>query len=133
MQHSKVQLLTNEGDVVDTDVQGPLMVARGQRVRFLMRPKCVAYRPEHITIDDEPQDWKVYDVNIHGRSQFHRTGDDERDAIPGDAFNAMSNPISGRLHLETVQTAMNFWIDVAYMGSRPDAPFICTIRGTAAL
>ena len=132
MQNSQVTFLTNEGSPIEADVQGPLLVARGQRARFLIRLKCIAFRPESVVINEEPDHWKVYDFNIHGRSQFNRMGNYEEDAVPGDMFRA---EFADRkiFHFETVQTAMNLWIDVVYMGPRPDAPFVCTVRGTAAL
>jgi hypothetical protein len=34
--------------------------------------------------------------------------------------------------METIQTAMPFWIDVTYIGQHPDAAFLCTIKGLAA-
>jgi hypothetical protein len=131
MQHSKVTFLTNEGVPVEASVQGPLLVARGERARFLVRLKCLAFRPQSMVIDEAPDEWKVYDFNIHGHSQFTRTGDDEKDAIPGDMFRAGNG--GPPLGLQTVQTAMNLWIDVMYTGPRPDAPFVCSVRGLAAL
>jgi hypothetical protein len=149
MQYSRVQFLTNEGSPVEADVQGPLLVARGQRARFLVRLKCAAYRVESIVIDEDPSSWKIYDFNIHGRSQFQRFGDDEKDAVPGYVFaggatnvsdelvRCRKHPVGGGLtaplFFQTVQTAMNLWIDVGYAGLATDAPFVCTIRGTAAL
>lgn len=132
MQNSRVQLVTNEGVIIEADVTGPILVARGQRARFLVKHKCVAFRPVSVIIDEAPDDWRVYDFNIHGRSQFTRMGDDEKDAIPGDMFRA-ENADRRFFGFETVQTAMNLWIDVAYTGPRPDAPFVCTIHGIAAL
>lgn len=134
MQSSTITFRTNEGEPVEADVKGPMLVARGQRVRFIVRHKILAFRPEHIVIDEASNDWKVYDVSIHGRSQFTRSGDDETDAIPGDMFSAAQDAAGGlgTRSFETLQTAMNFWIDVAYVGPRSDAPFMCTIRGAAA-
>jgi len=129
MQNSTIRFLTNEDERVEAEITGPHLVAKGQRARFLIRPKCVAYKPQSLVIDESPGDWMIYDFNIHGRSQFMRTGDDDVDAIPGDV---LSSSVDNRFSFDTVQTAMNLWVDVKYIGPRPDAAFLCTIRGLVA-
>lgn len=124
-----IQFYDRVGSEIECEVVGPELVTRGQRARFICRQKCLAFRPEELTIVEAASDWQVYDINICGRSQMTRTGIDEADMIPGEIF---APGVDGIVSFETIQTAMPFWIDVAYVGMADAAPFRLAVRGTAA-
>lgn len=95
----------------------------------VVRPKCVAFRVERLEIE-RGQDWLVEDVLVHGKSQFRRPG-----SIPGDVFALPPATLGAFVSVpfDTIQTAMDFTMVVAYVGHESPVPaFACKAHGVAA-
>ncbi len=91
------------------------------------RPQNVAFRPERIVIGGSPGDWIVNDIKVGNQSQLSQSGD-----LPGEMFS--STMVDGFISFGTVQTAMDFVIQVTFIGdSEGGAPFFCGVLGTAAV
>lgn len=91
------------------------------------RPQNVAFRPERIVIGGTPGDWIVNDIKVGNQSQLSQSGD-----LPGEMFSATM--VDGFISFGTVQTAMDFVIQVTFIGdSEGGAPFFCGVLGTAAV
>ena len=86
-------------------------VPSGQLVTVVVRPSGHAFRPDRIIIETNPGDWVINDVRIGDRSQFSQPG-----TIPGEVF--ASAATDSFVSFETVQTAMDFAMDVIYVGAR---------------
>lgn len=74
------------------------------------RPQSVAYRPEKMIVGGTPADWLIDDIKVGNRSQFAQAG-----SIPAEAF--ASNALGNEVAFETVQTAMDFVVQVTYLGT----------------
>lgn len=91
------------------------------------RPQNVAYRPERIIIGGTPADWLVNDIKVGNRSQLSQAGE-----LPGEAF--ANTAIDTYVSMETVQTAMDFVVQVTYIGTNSaGAQFKAAVFGTAAI
>lgn len=91
------------------------------------RPQNIAYRPERIIIGGNPGNWNLTDIKVGNRSQFSQAG-----TINGITF--ANNSIDTFVSFETVQTAMDFVIQVTYVGTVSGGEqFLATVFGTAAI
>lgn len=89
------------------------------------RPQSQAYRPEKIIVGGTPTDWLIDDIKVGNRSQFSQAG-----SMPAEAF--ASNALGNEVLFETVQTAMDFVIQVTFLGaSSVGAQFRSVVFGTA--
>lgn len=89
------------------------------------RPQSMAYRPEKIIVGGTPTDWLIDDIKVGNRSQFSQAG-----SIPAEAF--ASNALGNEVAFETVQTAMDFVVQVTYLGTATaGAQFRSVIFGTS--
>ncbi len=73
------------------------------------RPQSMAYRPEKIIVGGTTTSWLIDDIKVGNRSQFSQAG-----SIPAEAF--ASNALGNEVAFETVQTAMDFVMQVTYLG-----------------
>jgi hypothetical protein len=104
-------------------------VSRGRRTRFTIRASVSHYCVGHLVIAD-PELWRVCDIRVHGHSQLasqHGSGPRvEDDGVMADALDP-------NVVRDAVQTAMNFTIDVVYLGGEPyGGDFECVMRCTVA-
>lgn len=91
------------------------------------RPQNVAYRPERIIIGGTPANWLIDDIKVGNRSQFAQAG-----SMPAEAFAATS--FDAHVSMETVQTAMDFVIQVTFVGTASAGEqFRGVVFGTAAV
>lgn len=91
-----------------------------------LQPTYAAFRVEDITIQGECEHWLVHDLKVGNRSQFLA----KMAPVPGTNFGP--NGVLARLRLETCQTAMDFVMEVEYIGpSVIGAVFEASIVGTA--
>jgi hypothetical protein len=91
------------------------------------RPQNVAYRPERIIIGGTPADWTINDIKVGNRSQLSQAGE-----LPGEAF--ANTAIDTFVSMETVQTAMDFVMQVTFIGTASaGAQFKAAVFGTAAI
>ena len=107
-----------------------ISLVQGKLYRIVGRPQRVAFRPERVNIGkgttpNGAADWVVHDIAVGHRSQFAQSG-----PIPGDMFG--SQAIDSFVSFDTIQTAMDFSMDVSYQGPNPSEPFTCAVLGTAA-
>ncbi len=133
---SLVRMIDQHGQPVALDVRqdgrAPGLVPPGRRVRFRVRTDTLAYRIHRLVLPECPQDWHVYDVYVGSRSQFSGVNPadiPENDGVPGEMFSAQVS--DDFVRFETVQTAMDLTIDVAYRGPvTGGAPFACHLQST---
>lgn len=91
------------------------------------RPQNVAYRPERIIVGGTPGNWLIDDIKVGNRSQFAQAG-----SMPAEAFAATS--FDAYVSMETVQTAMDFVIQVTFVGTASAGEqFRGVVLGTAAV
>lgn len=91
------------------------------------RPQNVAYRPERIIVGGTPTNWLIDDIKVGNRSQFAQAG-----SMPAEAFAATS--FDAHVSMETVQTAMDFVIQVTFVGTASAGEqFRAVVFGTAAV
>ena len=91
------------------------------------RPQNVAYRPERIVIGGTPANWTISDIKVGNRSQLSQAGD-----LPGELF--ANNTVDTYVSMETVQTAMDFVIQVTFIGTNSAGEqFRAGVVGTAAI
>lgn len=91
------------------------------------RPQNVAYRPERIVLGGTPANWTINDIKVGNRSQLSQAGE-----LPGEAFAATA--IDTFVSMETVQTAMDFVIQVTFIGTASAGEqFKAAVFGTAAV
>lgn len=91
------------------------------------RPQNVAYRPERIIVGGTPSNWLIDDIKVGNRSQFAQAG-----SMPAEAFAATS--FDAYVSMETVQTAMDFVIQVTFTGTASAGEqFRAVVLGTAAV
>ncbi len=89
------------------------------------RPQSMAYRPEKIIVGGTTASWLIDDVKVGNRSQFAQAG-----SIPAEAF--ASNALGNEVTFETVQTAMDFVMQVTYLGAATAGEqFRSVVFGTA--
>jgi hypothetical protein len=91
------------------------------------RPQNVAYRPERVVIGGTPGNWIVNDIKVGNRSQLSQAGE-----LPGEAF--ANTAVDTFISFETVQTAMDFVVQVTYAGAVSGGEtFRAAVFGTAAI
>ncbi len=91
------------------------------------RPQNVAYRPERINVGGTPTNWLIDDIKVGNRSQFAQAG-----SMPAEAFAATS--FDAYVSMETVQTAMDFVIQVTFVGTASAGEqFRAVVLGTGAV
>ena len=91
------------------------------------RPQNVAYRPERIVLGGTPANWLINDIKVGNRSQLSQAGE-----LPGEAF--ANTAIDTFVSFETVQTAMDFVIQVTFIGTNSAGEqFKAAVFGTAAI
>lgn len=91
------------------------------------RPQNVAYRPERIIVGGTPSNWLLDDIKVGNRSQFAQAG-----SMPAEAFAATS--FDAYVSMETVQTAMDFVIQVTFVGTASAGEqFRAVVLGTGAV
>lgn len=91
------------------------------------RPQNVAYRPERIVIGGTASNWTISDIKVGNRSQLSQAGD-----LPGEMFSNVA--IDTFVSMETVQTAMDFVIQVTFVGTNSAGEqFRAGVVGTAAV
>jgi hypothetical protein len=107
----------------------PLRIKPGGVTPVTVRPQWYAYRVEEIEIDGDPSRWRVHDVKVGNMSQFvSRTSPHP---VPGERFR--KGGIMSELRLATCQTAMDFTLDVEYVGPLAEGEvFEATLVGVAA-
>jgi hypothetical protein len=100
-------------------------LTRGMVVEVVIRPQRYAYRVEEIEINGDPSRWIVRDIKVGKVSQTMNAG-----KIPGERFR--KGGIMSELRLTTCLTAMDFVLDVEYVGPLPEGEvFSATLVGTA--
>lgn len=117
---------TGKGDDGDTSGDG-INLVKGKLYRITGRPQALAFRADRITIGKGSTpggaaDWNVHDITVGGRSQLAQRG-----VVPGDVFSSDAKDMF--VHFETCQTAMDFSMDVAYVGPQTTEPFHCVVVG----
>lgn len=91
------------------------------------RPQNVAYRPERIILGGTPANWTINDIKVGNRSQLSQAGE-----LPGEAF--ANTAIDTFVSMETVQTAMDFVMQVTFIGTNSAGEqFKAAVFGTAAV
>lgn len=91
------------------------------------RPQNVAYRPERIILGGTPGNWTINDIKVGNRSQLAQAGE-----LPGEAF--ANTAVDTYVSFETVQTAMDFVIQVTFIGTNSAGEqFKAAVFGTAAV
>jgi hypothetical protein len=91
-------------------------IERGRHFTLTARPQAIAMRPERIAIPDAFADqFLIHNIRVGNRSQLESFG-----PIAGGVF-AVSQLYKKQLTMETIQTAMDFVLDVEYVG--PDEFF----------
>jgi hypothetical protein len=91
------------------------------------RPQNVAYRPERIVLGGTPANWLINDIKVGNRSQLSQAGE-----LPGEAF--ANTAIDTFVSFETVQTAMDFVVQVTFIGTNSAGEqFKAAVFGTAAV
>jgi len=91
------------------------------------RPQNVAYRPERIIVGGTPSNWTINDIKVGNRSQLSQAGE-----LPGEAF--ANTAIDTFVSFETVQTAMDFVVQVTFIGTASAGEqFKAAVFGTAAI
>ncbi len=91
------------------------------------RPQNVAYRPERIIVGGTPSNWTINDIKVGNRSQLSQAGE-----LPGEAF--ANTAIDTFVSFETVQTAMDFVMQVTFIGTASlGEQFKAAVFGTAAI
>jgi hypothetical protein len=87
-----------------------------QSAQITIRPQRGPFRPQRIVIGGaNPADWLIDDIRVGNRSQMGGRG-----PLDGAAFGPQG--IDGEpldLDLEVIQTAMDFWMIVRYIGTNP--------------
>ena len=107
----------------------PLRIKPGQVFSVIGRPQFCAYRVEEIEIDGDPSRWRVHNIKVGNVPQSQQSF---RHPIPGERFR--KGGIMSDLRLETCQTAMDFVMEVEYVGPLDEGEvFEATLVGTAAL
>lgn len=111
---------------VRQDGRPPGLVRPGRRARFKIRAEALMYRVERVVLGD-CEDWHIHDVCVGGRSQLTNKGNSpEEDGFPGAALSP--DAVDCFLSFETTQTAMDFVLDVSYVGPAPDgAALACSL------
>jgi hypothetical protein len=127
----RVGLVDARGKVTENDPSGDgIHLVKGKLYRIVGRPQTVAMRPERIIIGKGStpggaSDWSVHDIKVGNRSQLSQSG-----VIPGDVFSEDAK--DSFVGFETLQTAMDFSMDVSYRGPLDAEPFMCSVIGTEA-
>jgi hypothetical protein len=127
----RVGLVNADGKIITEDPAGDgICLKKGKLYRIVGRPQRVAMRPERIcigkgTTPGGASDWNVHDIKIGNRSQLSQAG-----VIPGDVFS--ESAVDSFVGFETIQTAMDFSMDISYCGPLDAEPFMCTVIGTEA-
>lgn len=104
----------------------PMKVAPGKTFDVIVRPNFQAYRPEDFAIHSNRSHWLVHDIRIGNRQQFAG----KRAPTPGTEFGP--GGVLEHMKLDTIQTAMDFVLEVEYVGPNPEGEvFECTVIGTA--
>lgn len=108
----------------------PLRIKPGVVTPVTLRPQWRAYRVEEIEIDGDPSRWRVHDIKIGNVSQFTQFTNKSH-PVPGERFR--KGGIMSELRLNTCQTAMDFTLDVEYVGPLAEGEvFEATLVGVAA-
>jgi hypothetical protein len=107
----------------------PLRIKRGKVFSVIGRPQHLTYRVEEIEIDGNPARWRVHNIKVGNVSQG---AESFRHPIPGERFR--KGGIMSDLRFEPCQTAMDFVMEVEYVGPLDEGEvFEATLVGTAAL
>lgn len=107
----------------------PLRIKPGKVFSVIGRPQHLAYRVEEIEIDGDPSRWCVHSIQVGNVPQGAQSF---RHPIPGERFR--KGGIMSDLRLDTCQTAMDFVMEVEYVGPLAEGEvFGATLVGTAAL
>jgi hypothetical protein len=128
----RVGYVDADGVLIGSPPEGDgLRLVAGKIYRIMIRCQRVAFRPERLVIGkgDSPHgaaDWLVHNMIVGGRSQLMQSG-----ALPGDMF--AIDAADSFVTFETLQTGMDFCIDVSYQGTTAAEPFYGSIMGTAAI
>lgn len=107
----------------------PLRIKPGKIFSVVGRPQHLTYRVEEIEIDGDPTRWRVHNIKVgnvpQGAQPFMHP-------IPGERFR--KGGIMSDLRLEPCQTAMEFVMEVEYVGPLDEGEvFEATLVGTATL
>ena len=95
----------------------------GTTAQVTARPQGIAFRPERVIIGNVPADWVVNDIKVGNESQLAQSGD-----LPGEMFSATT--VDGFVTFRTVQSAMDFVMQVTYIGDNPKGEaFLCGVIG----
>ena len=98
----------------------------GKTFDVVVRPQCLAFRPEDLAIHGDRKHWMVHDIKVGNRSQF--VG--KRGPALGSEFGP--GGILEHMRLETVQTSMDLVLCVEYVGPEPEGVvFEATMVGTS--
>jgi hypothetical protein len=104
----------------------PMKIKPGKPFAVIVRPQCLAFRPEDLAIHGDRVRWMVHDIKVGNRSQFAG----KRGPAPGTEFGP--GGILEHMRLETCQTAMDLVLEVEYIGPEADGEvFEATMVGTA--
>jgi hypothetical protein len=107
---------------------GETRIRPGQRAEIVSRPQQAALNVERILIPDAiATDFLIHDIRIGGQAQFAQEG-----ALPGDMF--ATTAVETFVSFETIQIAMDFVIEVEYVGTNPEGEvFNAVVFGTAEI
>jgi hypothetical protein len=95
----------------------------GTTAQVTARPQGIAFQPQRVIIGNNPQDWVVNDIKVGNESQLAQSGD-----LPGEMFS--STTVDGFVSFRTVQSAMDFVMQVTYIGNiQEGSAFICGVLG----
>lgn len=107
----------------------PLRITPGKVFSVIGRPQHLTYRVEEIEIDGDPTRWRVHNIKVGNMSQGAQPF---MHPIPGERFR--KGGIMSDLRLEPCQTAMEFVMEVEYVGPLDEGEvFEATLVGTATL
>ena len=126
----RVGLVDAHGKVLEPSRgEDGINLVKGRLYRLIARPQTNAFRPERIVIGSGTtpggaDDWDVHDITVGHRSQFVQSG-----VVPGGLFKP--DAVDTFIHFDTVQTCMDFGIEVSYRGPNESAPFPGAAIGTA--
>jgi sulfite reductase beta subunit-like hemoprotein len=104
-------------------------IEHGELFYLTARPQAIAMKPERIAIPDAFADqFLIHNIHINNRSQLQGHG-----PIAGGVF-AVPQLYKKQLTMETIQTAMDFVLDVEYVGPAEffDGQFIANVIGIVA-
>lgn len=105
----------------------PVRIRPGEVYGVTVRPQWLAYRVEEIEIDGDSSRWRVHGIRVGNQSQLAGVVA----PIPGERFR--KGGIMSELRLDTCQTAMDFTLEVEYVGSLAEGEvFEATLVGLAA-